>query len=730
MPSKLRYILRKQFWGVLFILTLVVSVLALSSLNRSVSRNVEEIHKQWSVFNNEQPKKSDLIRALYQELGYGGAVHNFHNFIIRGKDFYWVNASEKLEEALNIVSQYKDYPITAEETHALEQLNIKLASFGEALKHLNPQGLPVVKKNIIDTAPPLSSALADIQVLEQFAEDNESQPTRSVLLKSMLSSMGLGGMIDQFKETVLGDSKTEAAFLNSLEGIGQTLALYSRLDLNKQEKESLAKIRATVQTYEQNYAFIQDGLANNLTTAEIDKQVFVDDSQAFAALANLRHNITLQQIQQAQKVGSSIDMAIEANHQNLYGLIILGSLVFFTATIALRDRIIAERHLRESESQAKQYAARLFDLKKVIDDHAIISQTDAEGHITYVNKKFCTASGYSREELLGQDHKLLNSGHHHRQFFQDLWRTISQGKKWYGEIKNTAKDGSHYWVQSTIAPEFDATGHITGYTSVRTDITQQKRQQEFQELKTLAAIEESQLKSNVFASLSHDLKTPLNAIIGFSEVLKNDPSDMEKHREYIPLIHQSGLTLMRLVNDIMDMSKIEAGRYKLAPSTIYPKELLTPVIHILAQMAAQHDVKIDFNFDNRIDTLIVDPQALEQICTNLVANAIKHSPAHSTVHITGNINLKGEFVLSVRDSGKGFTETALKNLGKPYSSDTRHQAQREKGTGLGLYISSLYSELHGGKLTAMNMPGGGARVEVILPRSVVSQTEQTFSATI
>jgi len=366
------------------------------------------------------------------------------------------------------------------------------------------------------------------------------------------------------------------------------------------------------------------------------------------------------------------------------------------------------RLVREREASRRA----LDDQKFALDLHAIVSITDLYGTITYVNDRFCALSGYAREALLGQNHRIIGSGRHDKAFFDDLWATISAGRVWHGEICNRNHSGAVYWVDATLVPLLDAQGQITQYIAIRTDISARKEAESAILAAKEAAEEANRVKGDFLANMSHEIRTPMNGVIGMTD-LALDTELTSEQRDYLDTVKSSADALLQIVNDILDFSKIEAGRMRLECIGFSLEEVLRDTLRPLAMRGHQKHIEVLLHIATGIpERLIGDPGRLRQIIVNLVGNAIKFTPdgeIEVTVRLADAQPAAGASItFTVRDTGIGIEPAQLKSIFDSFSQADSSTTRRYGGTGLGLTISSQLVGMMGGSISLTSAVGQGS----------------------
>jgi PAS domain S-box-containing protein len=506
-----------------------------------------------------------------------------------------------------------------------------------------------------------------------------------------------------------------------------------------------------------------------------------------------------------------------------------------------------ERELKKSLEEVSGY-------KLALDASAIVSITDENGIISYANDNFCKISKYEREELVGQNHRIINSDYHSKSFFKELWGTISDGKIWRNELRNKAKDGTIYWVDTTIVPFVNEQGKAYRFVSIRTDITarkllsnyslslieasrdplftispdgkimdvnnastritelaredligtdfkryftepekafkgykqvfekgfiadfpltildghltdllfngseykddkgnvlgavfvarditEQKRiEKEINEAKISAEIatvfaqkaklkaesaaliaeEAVKAKQQFLSNMSHEIRTPMNAIIGFTKVvLKTDLT--AKQKEYLSAIKISGDALIVLINDILDLAKVDSGKMTFEKIPFKLKNSISSMLHLFETKIQERNLRLIKEYDRRIpEVLIGDPVRLHQIILNLVSNAVKFTTEGS---ITVSVRLAEEddenvkILFSIRDTGIGISKDKISNIFDDFQQATSGTTRLYGGTGLGLAIVKRLIEPQGGRIHVESSPNEGSDFSFILP---------------
>lgn len=365
--------------------------------------------------------------------------------------------------------------------------------------------------------------------------------------------------------------------------------------------------------------------------------------------------------------------------------------------------------------------AEISALKSVLDQHVIVATTDRAGRITSANAKFCQLSGYTHEELIGKNHRILNSGEHPKTFFRELWASISKGNTWRGEIRNRAKDGSTYWVDTVIIPQPGPDGRPTKYISIRTDITRLKIMEAKLEAARDEAMEMSRLKSEFLANMSHEIRTPMNGIIGMSGLLLDLPLARES-KDMASIIQSSAENLLTIINDILDFSRIEAGKMRFNCSNFNLAQMVRESVELLRPSAVENALLLECQVpSNPIGMLQGDPGRVRQVLINLIGNAIKFTDQGAidvTLSILEESTQRLKFKIVIRDTGCGIAPHDQKRLFQPFIQADGSTTRQHGGTGLGLAISRQIIELMGGLIGLESQLGEGSTFwfELELPR--------------
>lgn len=388
-------------------------------------------------------------------------------------------------------------------------------------------------------------------------------------------------------------------------------------------------------------------------------------------------------------------------------------------------------------------------LVKSVDHAAIIAITDRKGAIIYVNNNFEKISGYCADELIGKNHRVLNSGKHPKSFWKEMYQQLASGRVWRGEVCNRAKSGEEYWVDTAISAMRDEEGKIQQYVAIRFDITKRKQSElelrsakcslelaletasalntDLEENQRLlleakaAAESAAQAKSDFLANMSHEIRTPMNAIVGFADILaesdKNEITDKEK-TEYLRTISKQGKHLLNLINDILDLAKIESGALCTERIAFNPQSLLRDVSEAFAFRAHDKGIALHSIAESGVDEILVgDPTRVQQILTNLVGNAIKFTHDGCVeVRLRQQSGPNGRAIeYVVRDTGIGMSDETIARLFTAFEQADASTTRRYGGTGLGLCISEKLASLLGGQVLVESEQGVGSTFTLRLP---------------
>lgn len=423
-----------------------------------------------------------------------------------------------------------------------------------------------------------------------------------------------------------------------------------------------------------------------------------------------------------EQVPAEYKIDIRTQRDTIRHLMVIRKLIYWDGQI--QDLVIYQDF---TERQQAENRLKLFE--RAIDQSPVSTIiTNNEGRIIYVNPKFTETSGYQAHEAIGQMPSLLKSGYHTDDFYQQLWLSITSGTEWRGEFLNKRKNGELFWEQAVISAIVNEKGEITHFVEAKEDVTEKKRIiQDLQQAKEKAE-ESDRLKSAFLANMSHEIRTPLNAIMGFTNLLvETDELEEELKKEFSSIIYNSSENLLQIINDILDISKIETGQLRMFPS----KFSVHTVVQELHSIACQQQVKMEktaitIQYQLPADDcyLKADKVRFVQIFNNLINNAIKFTDT-GTIEF-GILDISPTHIrFFVSDTGIGISQSLQDHIFDRFRQVDDSPSRIYGGTGLGLSISKKLVEQMGGEINLKSDPGKGTTFWFTVPANSWSTPENT-----
>jgi cell cycle sensor histidine kinase DivJ len=407
--------------------------------------------------------------------------------------------------------------------------------------------------------------------------------------------------------------------------------------------------------------------------------------------------------------------------QFVHGISLLMAIAQATliAISALERRRTADAAAAAGQARYRFLAENAMDL---ITSHSL------DGRIVFASPASLRLLGFRPDEIIGQRMADLTIAEDQGAIiaaFDSSRRNLTAVSV---EVRLKKKPGGFVWTELRCRPA-DSTLASSDLVAVTRDITDRKAQERALIDARDLAEDASRAKSRFLANMSHELRTPLNAIIGFSEVMTREmfgALGASKYLEYSRLINESGSHLLELINSILDMSKIEAGRFQIAPEVFELEEVTTQALRFVRLLAERQGVVVEHDISEDTRRIFADKRAVSQILINLLSNGVKYTPSKGSVRVTSRMTRDG-VEISVSDTGMGIAPENLKRLGQPFEQVDNEHTRAKEGTGLGLALVRALTHLHGGLMKIDSILGEGTTVCILLPRAAVAELDTSLA---
>jgi cell cycle sensor histidine kinase DivJ len=401
-----------------------------------------------------------------------------------------------------------------------------------------------------------------------------------------------------------------------------------------------------------------------------------------------------------------------------------------SALAAVMQAALVAAAAQDRQRAADQAAAEGAAMYRFLADNAmdLITRHSSDGRIRFASPAALTILDIQPQDLVGRAPASLVHSDDLSAMQTAFMESAYYARPASAQVRMKRRDGSYVWTEIRCRPAPQTHAGAADIVAVTRDITERKSyEHELIEARD-AAEGANRAKSSFLANMSHELRTPLNAIIGFSEVMTHEmfgPVGSTKYLEYSRLIHESGGHLLELINSVLDMSKIEAGKLELFEEVFDLDEVAESALRFVKLAAERAGVALKLSIGPGAGTIYADKRAVKQMLINLLSNGIKFTPRGGDVKVRATLDGKG-IEIAVIDSGVGISPKDLERLGKPFEQVDGEHVRSKEGTGLGLALVKALTVLHGGEATLESVLGEGTTVRVRLPFAAVGENGQTL----
>jgi len=387
---------------------------------------------------------------------------------------------------------------------------------------------------------------------------------------------------------------------------------------------------------------------------------------------------------------------------------------------AMLIAVAAQDRQRAADAAAAEGAA----MYRFLADNAtdLITRHSSDGRIRFASPATLALLGRLPEDITGRAMQSLVHPEDFQTVQQALMESSYNGRAGAAEVRLKHRDGHFVWMEMRCRPAQMTVDEPAEIVAVTRDISERKSHEHALVEARDAALDASRAKSRFLANMSHELRTPLNAIIGFSEVMTREMFGKlgPRYQEYSRLIHESGAHLLDLINGVLDMSKIEAGKFELHEELFDLEESAQSAVRFLKIPAERAQVALTLDVVAGARLVFADRRAVKQILVNLLSNGVKYTPAGGEVRVTARPVEAGQGIeIVVRDTGTGISKADLERLGKPFEQVESAETRAKEGTGLGLALVKALAQMHGGTAVLDSVLGEGTTVTILLPYAAV-----------